>query len=165
MSWITKTSFRRSGNSVTTSFPRRYLVPWLSSTRFKLSKNPLSAMCPASRKQVFSFRLPSVSRKTPPSKFQIVFGMRFGLSPGFCPSSANANGGPHSSNAAISIARGIWDQRVRISSSRTESLPAWIVYVCREPRCQLMSHLGQGRRCMRTTGNACVCHLLSEENT
>jgi hypothetical protein len=82
--------------------------------RFKLSKKLLSAMWPASRKQVFSLKLPSVSRKTPPSKFQIVFGICFGLSPGFCPADASADGWPQSSDAAISIALGVWEQRVRI---------------------------------------------------
>jgi hypothetical protein len=63
---------------------------------------------------VLSVKLPSVSRNTPPSKFQTVLGMRFGLSPGFWPANADAIGWQQSSNAAISTARENWGQRVHI---------------------------------------------------
>src|ERR1700730_2229444 len=65
---MTKETCSSSGNSVRISCPRRYSVPRTSSMRLKLSKKSRAVTRPATRKHVNSDRLPSVSKRMPPSK-------------------------------------------------------------------------------------------------
>src|SRR6266849_10377283 len=81
---MTRGTWSSSGNSVTTSCPRRYCVPCSSSMRLKFSKKWGAPARPDTRKHVISDRLPSVSKKMPPSKFSTSFRTGFSFFPGFC---------------------------------------------------------------------------------
>src|SRR6266849_3267575 len=81
---MTRGTWSSSGNSVTTSCPRRYCVPCSSSIRLKFSKKWGAPARPDTRKHVISDRLPSVSKKMPPSKFSTSFRTGFSFFPGFC---------------------------------------------------------------------------------
>jgi len=77
--------FQMLGKFVTTFFPRTYLVALVIVDAFQIiDKKTLSAMWPASGNRCFAQAAVRLQKK-PPSKFQIVFGMRLSLSAGFCP--------------------------------------------------------------------------------
>src|SRR5258708_496345 len=89
-----------SGNSVTISCPLRNTVPRSSSMRLNSSKKWGAVARPRSRKHVNSDKLPSVSKRMPPSKFRMSLWPDFSFFFGFCCWVAREAGTSNSSAAA-----------------------------------------------------------------